>query len=63
MNVRVTCKNPEDPIKNEGARVMTNFLHYNPIGAICCRGNQSSYDLTQKLMQPYPHPNDASYKI
>ena len=25
MNVLVTCKNEEDPIKNEGARVFTTF--------------------------------------
>ena len=28
------------------------FPHYNPMGAICCHGNQN-------LMQPIPHPNDA----
>ena len=26
MYVLVTCKNEEDPIKNEGARVFTRFL-------------------------------------
>ena len=26
MNILVTCKNEEDPIKNEGARVFTRFL-------------------------------------
>ena len=26
MNVLLTCKNAEDPIKNEGARVLTRFL-------------------------------------
>ena len=73
--VLFTCKNEEDPIKNEGARVVTTlfidfsdaqgqltpksvmescqnsgqelewsqgFTHYNPMGAICCHGNQSS---------------------
>ena len=42
MDVLVTCKYEEDPIKNEGARVDTTFSHYNPMGAICCHGNQSS---------------------
>ena len=42
MDVLVTCKNQEDLIKNEGARVLTAFLHYNPMGAICCHENQSS---------------------
>ena len=26
MHVRVTCKNEDDPIKNEGGRVFTRFL-------------------------------------
>ena len=26
--VLVTCKNEEDPIKNEGVRVVTTMLHY-----------------------------------
>ena len=40
------------------------FLHYNPMGAIRCHGNQSSYSPWLKnLMQPFPHPNDASDKI
>ena len=42
MDVLVTCKYEEDPLKNEGARVDTTFPHYNPMGAICCHGNQSS---------------------
>ena len=36
--------------------------HFNPMGAICCHGNQSS-DLVQNLMQSIPHPNDASDEI
>ena len=28
MYVLVTCKNEEDPIINEGARVFTTFFHY-----------------------------------
>ena len=42
MDVLVTCKYEEDPIKNEGARVDTTFPLYNPMGAICCHGNESS---------------------
>ena len=43
MNVLVTCKYEEDPIKKEGARVDTTFSpFYNPMGAICCHGNKSS---------------------
>ena len=43
MVVLVTCKNKEEQIKNEGARVVSqDFPHYNPMGAIGCYGNQSS---------------------
>ena len=43
MVVLVTCKNKEEQIKNEGAIVVTRFSPlYNPMGAICCHGNQSS---------------------
>ena len=35
-------KNHEDPIRNGGARVFTKFPYYNPMGVICCHGNQSS---------------------
>ena len=31
MVALVTCKNEEDPIKNEGARVVTTMLHYPSI--------------------------------
>ena len=30
--VLITCKNEEDPIKNEGTRVLTRFPHYKSIG-------------------------------
>ena len=30
--VLVTCKNEEDPIKNEGARVLTRFPSYKSMG-------------------------------
>ena len=50
-----------------------HFPHYNPMGAICCHGNQSSNPtwsktefqsyLVQNLMQSIPHLNDASDKI
>ena len=32
MHVLVFCKNEDDPIKNEGARVLTTFLHYKSMG-------------------------------
>ena len=30
--VLITCKNEEDPIKNEGSRVLTRFPHYESMG-------------------------------
>ena len=30
--VLITCKNEEDPIKNEGARVLTSFPHFKSMG-------------------------------
>ena len=52
--ILITCKNEEDSIKNEGARVTTTFPHYMSMGAICCNGNQSSDAiwLNLNLMQP-----------
>ena len=38
-----------------------HFPHYNPMGAIRCHEFRS--DLTQNLMQLFPHPNDGSDKI
>ena len=40
------------------------FPYYNPKGDTCCNGNQSSDPIWPKnLMQPIPHPNDASDEI
>ena len=32
MHVLVTCKNDEDQIENEGARLFTRFSHYKSMG-------------------------------
>ena len=32
MHILVTCKNEENSIKNEGARVFTTFSHYKSMG-------------------------------
>ena len=64
MDVLVTCKYEEDPIKNEGARVDTTFYPLKPYGSYLLpwRPEFQSY-LVQNLMQSIPHPNDASDKI
>ena len=64
MDVLVTCKYEEDPIKNEGARVDTTFSPLKPYGSYPLPWNPEvqSY-LVQNLMQSIPHPNDASVKF
>ena len=58
MDVLVRWKYEEDdPIKIEGARVLTTFPHYNPMGAIHCHGHQSSDPIWPKtfcILSPYP---------
>ena len=50
--------------KMKALELTQHFPHYNPMGAICCHGNQSSNPTWSKnLMQSIPHPNDASDKI
>ena len=58
MIVLITCKNEEDPIKS-GHKI---FSHYNPMGAICCHGNQSS-GMTKNLMRLFPHTHEVSVEI
>ena len=41
-----------------------HFPHYKLMGAFYCHGNQSFVPICpQNLMQPFPHPNDATHKI
>ena len=64
MDVLVTCKYEEDPIKNEGARVFTIFSQLYPYGSYPLPWTpELRFDLAQNLMQPFPHPNDGSEKI
>ena len=64
MDVLVTCKYEEDPIKNEGARVDTTFSPLKPYGSYPLPWTPEFLsDLAQNLMQPFTHPNDNSDKI
>ena len=64
IDVLVTCKYEEDPIKNEGARVDTTFSPLLPFGSYPLPWTpEFRSDLAQNLMQPFPHPNDGSDKI
>ena len=49
--VLLTSKNEDDQIKNEGARLLTSFPHFDPMGDICSH------------MQPFPYPNASSEKL
>ena len=42
------CKNEEDPIKMKALEWTQAFPRFNPMGAICCHGNQSSYLICRK---------------
>ena len=42
MHVLVTCKNEEDPIKNEGARVFTRFLPLKVYGNFSIRSRAAN---------------------
>ena len=59
-----TCKNKEDPIKTERARVLTRC---SPILALCEYPlpwkSEFLSDVVQNLMQPFPHPYDARLHI
>ena len=64
IDVLVTCKYEEDPIKNEGARVFTTFSPLKPYGSYPLPWTtEFRSDLAQNLMQPFPHPNDGLDKI
>ena len=75
MDVLVTCKYEEYPIKNEGARVVTT-LYINILdtkGQITqesaveifsdAQGQLTLQSLAKNLLQLFPHPSDASDKI
>ena len=52
--VLVTSKNEEDPIKNEGARVLTSFSHYKSMGIFSDDQGQLT---PQSLVQSGRHLN------
>ena len=63
MDVLVTCKYEEDPVKNEGARVDTTFSPLYPYGSYPLPWTpEFRSDLAENLMQPFPHANDGSDK-
>ena len=64
MVVLVACKNKEEQIKNEGARVVTRFFPIITYGSYLLPWKPKfRSDLTQNLMQSIPHPNNAPDEI
>ena len=64
IDVLITCKYEEDPIKNEGARVFTTFSPLYSYGSYWLPWTpEVRSDLVQNLMHPSPLPKDASDKI
>ena len=64
MVVLVTCRIKKNKSKMKELEWSQDFPHYNPMGAICCHGNQSSDPILPKnLMQSIPHPKDAPDEI
>ena len=56
-----TCKNKEDPIKSERARVLTRCSLYGSYPLPW--KSEFLSDVVQNLMQPFPHPYDARLHI
>ena len=63
MVVLVTCKNKEEQIKNEGARVVTRFSPITTLWELSVAMETRVLDFTQNLMQSIPHPNDVPDEI
>ena len=64
MVVLVTCKNKEERIKNEGARVITKFSPIITLWELSVAiETRALIRCGPKLMQPIPHPNDAPDKF
>ena len=63
MHVLVICKLKRIGPKTTQKRWRHYFPHYKSMGAFCCHGNQFWSNLPKNLMQPFPHPNDATHKI
>ena len=64
LDVLVTCKNKEDLIKMKALEWSQDFPHYNPMGAICCHGNQNSDPIWPKTYcSLFPIPMMLQFKV
>ena len=48
MDILVTCRYEEDPIKIKALECSKHFPNYTPMGAIRCHGNQGSNPIWPK---------------
>ena len=62
MVVLLTSKYKEDPFKNEGARVLTRFPHYSPMGAISLRERLRTHNVFTKDQRFYLNYHKFSIK-
>ena len=63
MHVLVTCKYKKDWIKTTEKKWRHLFPHYKSRGFLLPWKPQFWSNLPQNLMQPFPHPSDATHKI
>ena len=64
MHVLVTCKYKKDRIKNNREKVETLFFPLQVKGVFLLPWKPEFWsNLPQNLMQPFPHPSDATHKI
>ena len=53
MVVLMTCKNEEDPIKNEGSRVLSRFPHYKSMGKNIKRSRAANSAVPVRIGQKF----------
>ena len=66
MQILVTCKNKKDQIKKEKKREKGGDIVFPIIsqwGISVAMETRVLIQLPQNLMQPFPHPSDATHKI
>ena len=64
MHVLVTCKYKKDRIKNNREKVETSFSQLKVNGGFLLPWKPEFWsNLPKTLIQPFPHPNYATYKI
>ena len=63
MHVIVTYKYEKDWMEKNEKKWQHRFPHYNPMGAICCHGNQSSDPIWPKTLCSLTPPQMIQIKF